>query len=292
MNLRLINKNARWRKIPGDEHNKAEAYLKKREKLCVAACARFLHIRENRGHVWFLAEAGVPGREGEIYALLLHCRRTLFPVFNKNPGIPGPRFLNRFLGKIPIHALQGLREDTELLEILMQGQGYFASERIEYDLMGLDSESRPEAFRSGPAGLTLRPPLPEDEENIFALQSAYEQQEVLPANAAFDPVVCRLNLQHILSREQVLVAELDGQVVGKINTSAESFTRYQIGGVYVRPDCRGLGIGGKMTAVFAQNLLAQGKGITLFVKKRNTAAGKVYRRAGFTVLADYRITYY
>ena len=297
--MKLMNKDIRWRKIPRDEHRKAEAYLKKREKLCVAACARFLNIRESGGHVWFLSTD-----EGEISALLLHSRRTLFPVFGpgptgsqgptsfQNPRVPGPRFLNRFLGKVPIHALQGLREDAELLEILMQAQGYFASQRIEYELMSLDSGPKAEALTAGPAGLILRPPAPEDEEYLFALQSAYEQEEVLPTSADFDPAVCRLNLQHILSRERVFVAELDGQVVGKINTSAESFTRYQIGGVYVRPDCRGRGIGVKMTAVFVQNLLALGRGITLFVKKRNTAACKVYRRTGFNVLGDYRITYY
>jgi len=273
--------------MPRNELCRAEAYLKKREKLFVAACARFLRLGENHGHLWFL-----PDREGEISALLLHSRRTLFPVFDKNPRVSSPRFLSRFLGKIPIHALQGLREDTELLEILMQAQGYFASERIEYELMSLDNEPRPEALRSGPAGLILRRPLPEDEKQLFALQSAYEQEEVLPVGAVFDPAASRLNLQHILSREHVLIAELDSQVIGKINTSAQSFTRYQIGGVYVRPDCRGLGIGVKMTSVFAKSLLALGKGLTLFVKKRNAAACKVYRRAGFAVLADYRITYY
>ena len=285
MNVRTGNKLLRWRKIPGCEHHRAEAYLRALEKYCVAASARFLHIGESRGHVWQL-----PGREGEIAALLLHSRRSLFPVFAKNPRIPGPRFLNRFLGKVPIHAVQGLREDAELLENLMQEQGYFAAERIEYDLMSLDSA--PKAVKPGPAGLVLRSPVPEDEESLFSLQSVYEEEEVLSSKSAFSAAVCRLHLQQILSREQVLVAELNGHVVGKINTSAQSFTRYQIGGVYVRPDCRSLGIGAKMTEVFAQKLLAQKKGLTLFVKKRNAAACKVYRKAGFTVLADYRITYF
>jgi predicted GNAT family acetyltransferase len=47
-----------------------------------------------------------------------------------------------------------------------------------------------------------------------------------------------------------------------------------------------------MTAVFAEGLLAQGKALSLFVKKRNAAACKVYRKIGFSVTADYRITYY
>ena len=282
-----MSKGSCWRKISGNELPNAEAFLKNREKFCVAASARFLRMREGRNHIWYL-----PGPEGDIAALLLHSRQSLFPVFDKNTQIPGPRFLNRFLGKIPIHALQGLREDTEILETLMEDQGYFAVERIDYELMSLDSRSAAPVIKSCPPGLVLRSPLPADEEALFVLQSAYEQEEVLPRNAVFNPSLCRQTLKHILSSERILVACLDGQVVGKINTSAESFTRYQIGGVYVRPDCRGRGVAAKMTAVFVQSLLDTGKGITLFVKKRNASARAVYRKAGFNTLADYRICYY
>ena len=283
----LFNNRPRWHKVPKDERQAAETFLRNREKFCVTASARFLGIRESRGHVWCLTGAG-----GEITALLLHSRRSLFPIFDKNPGVPGPRFLNRFLVKVPVHALQGTREDTEILERLMRDQGYNAAERIDYDLMSLDSASGAEAFRAGPPGLILRPPLAADTEALFALQSAYEQEEVVPGNAEYNPAVSRLNIEHILKKEQMYVAELGGKIVGKINTSARSFGRYQIGGVYVRPEYRGLGIGVKMTAVFAESLLARGMGVTLFVKKQNAAARAVYRKAGFRVLGDYRITYY
>jgi len=287
MKMLWKHKPPQWRKIPRDEQYKAETYLRAREKFCVAASARFLDIKNGNGHVWYL---GSPDRE--ISALLLHNRRTLFPVFNKNPAIHSPHFLNRFLIKIPIHAVQGLREDTELLETLMENEGYYASERIDYDLMNIDTAPRREALNSGPAKLILRKPAAGDTESIFALQSAYENEEVLPKNAAFDPAVCRLNLEHILSAERILLAELDGQIVGKINTSAESFTRFQIGGVYVRPDYRGRGIAVKMTAVFVESLLAVKKGVTLFVKRRNNAARAAYRKVGLSALADYRISYY
>ena len=287
MSWQPVNKPSRWRKMPKSEYHRAEAYLRAREKFCVAACARFLRMGDNRGRIWYLDGAG-----DEFSALLLHTHRSLFPVFDQNHRIPSPRFLNRFLGKVPVHAVQGLQKDADILERLMENYGYFASERNDYALMSLDDAPRPESLKSGPAGLVLRSPLPEDMEPLFALQAAYEQEEVLPENAVFNAAACRLNLQHIVSREYILVAELNDQLIGKINTSAESFTRYQIGGVYVRPDCRSRGIGLKMTASFVQNLLTQGKGLTLFVKKRNAAAGKVYRKVGFNVLEDYRISYY
>lgn len=285
--LELNEAKRRWRKIPTGEYHKAESYLGAREKFCVTACSRFLRLKENRGHVWYLPDGG-----NEISAILLHSRRSLFPVFCGQKHIPHPRFLSRFLGKVSIHAIQGLKEDAELLESLMTEQGYFASERIDYELMGLEVEPKNKTLKPGPPGLVFRPPRQEDEEELFALQSAYEQEEVLPKNSTFNPAASRLNLRHILSRESVLVAELDGRAVGKINTNAESFTRTQIGGVYVHPDYRCQGIGAKMAMAFAHDLLKRGKALTLFVKNRNLAALKVYRNIGFNFIADYRITYY
>ena len=216
---RPVKKRPRWRKIRREERYKAESYLRDREKFCVSASARFLKMGESHrsGHIWHLS-----GPEGEISALLLHSNLALYPLFSKNIRIPGPRFLKRFLCKVPIHSLQGLREDAEILETLMEEQGYYATDRIDYVLMGMDNGPRSEALKAGPAGLVLRSPLPEDEDALFALQSVYEQEEVLPKNGTFYAPACRLNLQHILSYESVLVAELDGQVIAKINTSAES----------------------------------------------------------------------
>jgi ribosomal protein S18 acetylase RimI-like enzyme len=286
-NLPPPKKAPRWRKLREENFPRAETFLRERERFCVSASARFLRAKEKRGNVWYLS-----GPDGEISALLFYYRGSLFPVLNKKPRVPEPRILNDFFNRFYIHAVQGPREDVAPLERHMENNDYVLSDKIDYDLMELDAPPRIEALRAGPASLTLRPPLPEDEEEIFALQSVYEKEEVLPANAVFDSVSSRMNLRRILSRERVLLAELDGKIAGKINTSAKSFSRYQIGGVFVRPDCRGMGIGAKMTAVFVQNLLAEGCGVTLFVKKHNSPARAAYRKVGFTVLTDYRIIYY
>jgi ribosomal protein S18 acetylase RimI-like enzyme len=269
------------------EYEGPEQFLRRRENFCVAACARFIKREPSCDHVWTL-----PGSRGEIAALLLHSRRSLLPVFSGNREIPLPGFLKRFLIKVPIHAVQGLREDAEILEEAMETRGYRAADVIDYHLMALDAEPPAPVFRSGPRGLIIRLPAESDTDEIFRLQAAYEQEEVLPRNGVFNPAASRLSLEHVLAHEQVLVAELDGTIVGKINTNGRSFTRFQIGGVFVRPDCRGMGIGLKMAAAFFKILIMGGSGATLFVKKRNAAARGLYRRLGFSILGDYRISYY
>jgi predicted GNAT family acetyltransferase len=216
----------------------------------------------------------------------------MFPIFNGGTGIPLLHFIHRRFRATPIHAVQGLREEALVLEETLADLGLTAVDNIDYDLMTLDTAPPEENFRAGPPGLIIRQPDITDMNSLFALQEGYEKEEVLPKGADFNPVSCRLGLRRILEEEQILAAELDGRLVGKINTSARSFTRCQIGGVYVHPDYRGRGIARRMTVFFLRTLISQGWGITLFVKKKNSAARSVYRRAGFHLFADYRISYY
>ena len=158
--------------------------------------------------------------------------------------------------------------------------------------MCIDRPPNSYCVSTGPANLIIRKPEYTDMDALAALQAGYEREEVLPRSAEFSPAASRMNIERIFSYEQVLVAEIGGRLVGKINTSARAFTRFQVGGVYVLPALRGRGIGCRMTAEFVSSLIAQGRGVSLFVKKTNPAARSVYARLGFNTLGDYRISYY
>jgi ribosomal protein S18 acetylase RimI-like enzyme len=284
----MKRKNRRWEKLnPLSSEEETADFLKAREIRCVTACAKFLSRNSARDHIWSLRE-----ERGRISALLFQSGRTLFPIFDSPSRIPVPYFMSRFLRKAPIRTIQGLRKDTDMLEHAITGLGYHGVDRIDYDLMSLDGEPNNEALTAGPAGLVLRIPNGSDWDALYLLQAAYEQEEVLPRGAAFNPASCGRLLEHIITGEHILAAELDGRIVGKINTNARSFSRYQIGGVYVHPEYRGRGIAVSMGAVFARFLIGQGRRLSLFVKKRNTAARAVYHRIGFTTAGDYRISYY
>ncbi|GHT68590.1 hypothetical protein FACS1894110_16490 [Spirochaetia bacterium] len=280
------NKPQRWQKA-GRRDSGPEELLRKREPFCVAACNRFLHRSAFHDHLWVLRD-----REGAVEALLLHSNRSFFPVFRDLSNIPIPHFLNRLIRNNPIHAVQGLWEDALVLENIIGDFGIYPIESIDYDLMALDREPPADSFNAGPPGLVIRRPESKDMAKLLPLQAAYEQEEVLPYGAVFNPASSRAALEHILSREHILCAELDGRMIAKVNTSAESFTRCQIGGVYVHPDYRGRGIAARICAELVRSILPTGRGVSLFVKKRNSAARSVYRRIGFEILSDYRISYY
>jgi GNAT superfamily N-acetyltransferase len=272
----------RWNPLKRRDFPAAEAFLRERETRCVNACARFIHPAKN-GRIWFL-----PDEAGNIASLLLYSGNSFIPVLGEHQDIPAPRFLS----VIPLYFMQGLTPDVDIFEGFLAKSGRPSAYRIDYDLMYIDREPQAGAFPAGPAGLVLRTPDMADIEALFPLQAAYEREEVLPLNKDLIPSVCRLALEHIVKKEHVLAACLGGRIVGKANTNAKSFTCCQIGGVYVHPDYRRQGIGTLMTAALVQNLIARGKGVSLFVKKRNTPARAAYRRIGFKSIGDYRIVYY
>jgi ribosomal protein S18 acetylase RimI-like enzyme len=282
-----MNKALRWRKMKKKDAAGLEILLRDQEPWCVAACSRFLKRNPARDYVWTLRD-----KNGGVSSMIIQSKWTLLPVLCGQKTIPSPRFLCGFFNTVPIHSLQGQKDEAVLLEQALRELGRQASETIDYDLMLIDRSPNEECFSAGPPDLILRKPLFTDADTLAALQADYEREEVLPKNAVFNPAASRLNIERILSNEQILTAELDGRLVGKINTSSLSFTRFQVGGVYVHPDFRGLGIARRMAAEFVRSLIAQGKGISLFVKKSNFAASSLYRCLGFTALGDYRISYY
>ena len=283
-----------WNRFPG----KAEAFLRARERYCVAACFRYLNMTRNDRFWYTKRSGGVSSFQG----LIVYARRCLFPVFAMDGeraqafqegvfSLPGR--LRQLLLTDGLHAVQGLRDDLEFLSPFLERQGFFASEIADYDLMQLDLSRRngipvPEM----PREVTLRPPLPEDLDALFPLQSGYEHEEVIPRGGSFNPAACRNSLRSLIAGSRMLVAETGGRIAGKININAESFTRVQIGGVYVDPAFRGRGIAKAMTAEFVRRLRPLGKDLTLFVKKSNPAARAVYDKAGFERLDDYRIAYF
>ncbi|QQO09657.1 GNAT family N-acetyltransferase [Breznakiella homolactica] len=271
----------RWKRMRREKDPGLEAFLRDHEPYCVSACGRLLR-EGGRNHIW-----GRYNDAGTIEALLMHSRRSLFPV-SWGTG-PKPEFLDRFLNRYSIHAVQGLAADVAVLDRILAGKGLPLAEGIDYDLMALDGVPAAPERTGGPV---LRGPAAGDMDSLYELQAAYEKEEVLPKGAEFNPAACRRSVERIAAEEEILVAELGGRLIGKINTNARSFTRYQIGGVYVLPEFRGRGIATSMAAAFARELCSKGWGLSLFVKKSNIPARTVYDRIGFKTIADFRISYY
>ena len=285
-----------WKKLNKNALSRAGEFLREREETCVSAISRF-----NAGitsHAWAVCKPG--GGSSSISALLLYGKGLLFPVFHfsfgqnaqfKTAGLPLPFFLPMIFRNEPLHAAQGLADDMDMLEKALEKKEGFSSSKYEYELRRLDYRERDFTVHF-PAGLVIRRAETADIGKLFPLQAAYETEEVLPRGAVFNPASCRKTLETLVSEKTILAAELDGVLVGKININAMSFNCFQIGGVYVLPEYRRRGIARSMTAALIRKFAPQKKCFTLFVKKANIPARKVYDSLGFIITGDYRISYF
>jgi ribosomal protein S18 acetylase RimI-like enzyme len=279
-----MNENYSWRKLKKKDIPLVESLLRGIENDYVSACGRFLE--PSGGQIWKLEN-----KKG-ICALLINSRSTLIPVLCGIKEIPRLKFLKGFLREKNIHSIQGLKEDVLVIENEMEKTGRIIADKFEYDLMSLDSLPFGNEKKQGLEKLVLRTPQLIDLDAVCPLQEGYEKEEVLPRGSAFSPAASRVNIAKIISDGKILAAQINGRLVGKINVSAVSFTRYLVGGVYVHPDFRGLGIARRMAGEFISSLINEGRGVTLFVKKNNIPARRLYLSLGFKKRGDYLITYY
>ncbi|MDR0323696.1 MAG: GNAT family N-acetyltransferase [Treponema sp.] len=289
--------NYSWKKMKDRDIFHVENMLCDWENDYVNACGRFLSRVPSRDCVWALQHQQFPGfkkipaETKRFSALIINSRSTLMPVLCGLEEIPAPRFLKSFFRTKKIHSVQGLKNEVMILENAIEKMGRKIIDVFDYDLMALDDLPLG-TDRPCPENLVLRAPKMIDLDKAAPLQAGYEKEEVLHRGSVFSPASSRVNLANIIAKGQILTAELNGIMVGKINVSTFSFNRCQIGGVYIHPDFRGMGIARRMTKEFIVPFINQGKGITLFVKKNNIPAQKLYSGLGFKKVRDYRITYY
>ena len=282
-----------WRRMKNNDKEiiPVQEMLRDLEDDYAFAAARFLSRNPSKDPIWTLKD-----RKGGLSTLIINSKSTVLPVFYGKKDMPFPKFLSGFFQLKRIHSIQGLTEEVLFIEDVLKRLGRKVSDTFDYELMSLDKFIFNSELRRTEAGiipaLVLRVPRMTDLDALAPLQASYEHEEVMHRGSVFSPAASRVNLSNIVVGGNILAAEINGCLVGKINVSGVSFTRYLVGGVFVRQDCRSRGIAGKMAAQFISTLIKDGMGVTLFVKKSNIAARKLYTRLGFKVIRDYRITYF
>jgi len=250
-------------------------------------------MERGRGGIFLYDESGKPGSLG--MAVLLSSSGTAFPVLSGTFDGGGPG---------AILALQGLKGSrtvrawhpsacvgaSDHVNALITALHWKQALAVEYDAMNLPRGTYGQSIQHGIA--EYRRATMEDLDALYPLAAAYEKSEVMTAMHAFDPAACRATQAKNLKTQLVYLATVHGRVVARAQTNARGWVFDQIGGIFVDPEFRGLGLGRGVVDALVSDLAVRGRGVSLFVKKINSVARSLYLSMGFCISRDYRVSYF
>ncbi len=191
--------------------------------------------------------------------------------------------------QVALTSILGLKENVEIIEHLLLNRS--VKSKVEYYLMALHISNFREKTGVLPRGIKIRKARASDAEILFPIQKQYELEEVCLNPYLFDNVACFNLLKNNLRKEIIYLAEENGVPIAKAGTNARGYNIYQIGGVFTHRKYRRKGLSYALMLELLKHIFRLDKSVCLFVKKLNTPALMLYKKLGFTVLTDFRISY-
>lgn len=213
----------------------------------------------------------------------------LLPLLEKGPAAEG--FALR-ANRSSLHSIMGTAQDVLWMEGCLPLK---PSRAVDYHLMVLSREDHSLVDKPPlePApGLCIRSAGQADLQALFPLQKSYELEEVVLEPGHFSGRACLANLKRALRSQVVMLAELEGRVVAKAGTNARGFQTDQIGGVYTLGEERKRGFSFRVLEALLERLFREKRTVSLFVKKTNLPALRLYQKLGFSTADSYRISYF
>ncbi len=223
-------------------------------------------------------------------AILQNVNGVYYPVLHPSrPDIERQAVAMLLRGSRRIFSILGRAPDVLALEAVFPRS---ASQQLDYHLMSQSTPPPEVALPRLPRGMTVREVGEEATRYLFDIQKRYEIEEVLLPGNTFSPSATFDHLRRTLREQIVLVAEVDGTPIGKVNTNARGIFYDQVGGMYTERRVRSRGVGSALMLRLLQRIAAEHKSAALFVKKNNAAALRLYQGIGFAIEDEFRISYY
>ena len=138
----------------------------------------------------------------------------------------------------------------------------------------------------------LRQATRDDLEHVVQAQAAmaFEISGVDPLKK--DPAGFRERYLRRIEKNRVWVLIENGRLVFKADIMAEMPQASYVEGVYVSPEQRGKGLGGRCVTELGNILLKRTQAIYLFVENQNTRTRSFYSNLGFKVAGQYDLLYF
>ena len=188
-----------------------------------------------------------------------------------------------------LHSIIGLYDDVQLIEEIIPLK---VSHHVDYYLMTISKKPLHNSDFSIYNDIIIKKAELKDADKLYPLQKMYELEEVFIDPSKFNPRLCLTHFKKILKSELIIYAEINGVPVAKAGTNAQGFFTDQIGGVYTKAEQRRKGIASCLMYSLLERIFETKKDVSLFVKKNNTPAISFYKKIGFHIRENFRISYY
>jgi ribosomal protein S18 acetylase RimI-like enzyme len=242
-------------------------------------------IKRNKNHA--------VGGESISEAVLITELGLIYPVVRKRTTahLHDLHELEHFFRESPLHnnSIIGLAHSVEMIEKLVREE---IRARVDYHLMFLKNNDADPAPRPLPRDVKIRQASILDALALYDLQKSYELEEVYLNPEAFNDTACYAFLKNSLRKEIIYIAERHGRPLAKAGTNARGYHVWQIGGVFTRQEERGKGLCLALMRTLLVDMFKNGKAACLFVKKSNRPAINLYKKLGFKIVDNFRITYF
>jgi GNAT superfamily N-acetyltransferase len=289
-----------WEKLERKDLGLLEDFLIKNEIDCVTFSAWLkekiisqaylrkdfsIFINRNKNHI--------VGADSINEAVLITEYGMICPIIKSGGPLQPHRFLalSHFIHQVPVilTSILGLKDNVEIIERLLLNRDI--KTRVDYYLMVLskaDFRGRAEAV---PPEINIHKARISDAEILFDIQKQYELEEVCLNPYLFDDNSCFALLKNNLRKEIIYFAQSNGMPIAKAGTNARGYNVYQIGGVFTQRNYRRRGLANLLMLELLKHIFRLNKTVCLFVKKINKPAVMLYRKLGFKIIADFRISY-
>jgi len=244
-----------------------------------------IYISKNKNHL--------VGADSIHEAVLITEYGMICPIIQKNSSAYPHRLqrLSQLIHQTPyaLSSIMGLEATVEIVEKLLINR--IVKSRVDYYLMVLDKAHFHGNSFSLAEDITIRKAKTSDAAVLFDIQKLYELEEVCLNPYLFDDSACLVLLKNNLRKEMIFLAEKNGRPFAKAGTNARGYNVYQIGGVFTRHEYRRHGIAHILMLELLKHIFRLEKKACLFVKKINKPALMLYKKLGFRIVANFRITY-
>jgi uncharacterized protein len=213
-----------------------------------------------------------------------------FPVLDRRyPVIERSAVEKLARPSLRIYSVMGSQSDVVAFEQAIRREPVA---HLDYYLMVQSQLPVDRTFPRLPDGLEVYEASVRDVDRLFDIQKKYEIEEVLLPGNTFQAGASRRHLEETLQKQLVLFAELQKVPVAKVGTNARGIFYDQIGGVFTEKRLRSRGLSSYLMTELMKHISGDHKSSTLFVKKDNGPALRMYTNLGFTNEDDFRISYF